>query len=170
VQDAATLALYFAVQLVGLALIPFALPGLWIQVGAAAVLVATTGRLGWGWVGAFVALALVGEVIEFLSGHWGARRFGGSRAAAWGALAGGLAGALVGGIPVPIVGSIVMSFVGTFAGAVAGEMLAMRRLDARFRIGLGAVVGRAIGVAVKLGVGIVVLVLSAAGMLGGGAP
>ena len=161
------LALYFTVQLVGLVLIPLALPGLWLQVGAAAVLVATTGYLGWGWVAVFAVLGVAGEVIEFLSGQWGARRFGGSRAAAWGALIGGLAGAFVGSIPVPIVGAIVMSFVGTFAGAVVGEMWALRRIDTHVRVGFGAVLGRAIGVAVKLGVGIVVLVLSAAGLLGG---
>ena len=113
------LALFFVVQLVALAIVPLGLPGTFVQVGAAAVLtLASDGaHLGWWWVGTFLVLALVGEVVEFLSGQWGARRFGGSSAAAWGALAGGLIGAIVGGIPVPVVGSVIASFIGTFVGA-----------------------------------------------------
>jgi hypothetical protein len=142
-------------------LIPLGLPGTFVQVGAALVLTAATGLLGWGWVGLFLVLALLGELVEFLSGQWGARRYGGSRRAAWGALVGGLVGALVGGIPVPVLGSIVMSFVGTFVGAVLGEMSASaRRPD--LRVGCGAIVGRTAGVAAKLGVGIVMLVTSIA--------
>jgi uncharacterized protein YqgC (DUF456 family) len=163
---AAVLILYFLVQAVGLVLIPLGLPGIWVQVAAAALLVlASKGTLlGWGWVGAFVCLALAGEVVEFLSGQWGTRRFGGSRRAGWGALLGGLVGAVVGGIPIPVIGSIVMSFVGTFAGAVIGEMSA-QRAGPDVRVGMGAVLGRAVGVATKLALGIVILIASVTVML-----
>ena len=163
---AAGLVLYFLVQAVGLVMIPLGLPGIWIQVAAAALLVlASKGALlGWGWVGIFLGLALVGEVVEFLSGQWGTRRFGGSRRAGWGALIGGLVGAVVGGIPIPVIGSIVMSFVGTFVGAVIGEMSAQRG-GPDVRVGLGAVLGRALGVATKLALGIAILIASVTVML-----
>ena len=163
---AAGLVLYFLVQAAALVLIPLGLPGIWVQVAAAALLVlASKGALlGWGWVGVFVGLALVGEVIEFLSGQWGTRRFGGSRRAGWGALIGGLVGAVIGGIPIPVIGSIVMSFVGTFVGAVVGEMSAQRE-GPDVRVGVGAVLGKAVGVATKLALGIVILIASVTVML-----
>lgn len=158
------LALFFLALLAGLVLIPLGLPGTWVQVGAAAVLALASGgaRLGWGWVALLALLALVGEVVELLSGQWGARRFGGSRAAALGALGGGFLGLVVGGIPVPVVGALVMSFVGTFAGAVAGEMLAQRALAPDLRIGAGALLGRVLGTAAKLALGFAILVLASA--------
>jgi len=112
----------------------------------------------------FLGLALVGEVVEFLSGQWGTRRFGGSRRAGWGALIGGIIGAVVGGIPIPVIGAIVMSFVGTFVGALVGEMSAQRAAP-DVRVGLGALLGRAIGVATKLGIGMVIFITSAAVVL-----
>lgn len=158
---------FFAVQLVGLLLIPLGLPGLWLQVAACAAVVLASGgaHLGWGWVALFAGLGIVGEIVEFLSGQWGARRFGGSHAAGWGALVGGIAGALVGGIPIPVIGAVVMSFVGTFAGAIAGEMWARRHGAPDLRIGVGAVLGRAIGVATKLALAFVILILSAAALV-----
>jgi uncharacterized protein len=148
-------------------MIPLGLPGLWLQIAACVTLVLASdgARLGWGWVAVFGGLAIVGEIAEFLSGQWGARRFGGSRAAGWGALIGGIAGAIVGGIPIPVLGAVVMSFVGTFAGAIAGEMWARRHGALDLRIGFGAVLGRAIGVATKLALALVILILSAAALM-----
>jgi len=162
------LALFFGVQLVAVILIPLGLPGTFVQVAAAAVLALATGgaRLGWGWVGVFLALALVGELVEFVAGLWGARRFGGTRAAAWGALVGGIVGAFVGGIPVPIVGAIVMSFVGTFVGALVGEMWGQRAVAPDLRVGAGALLGRALGVGTKLALGMTIVVVSGVVVLG----
>jgi hypothetical protein len=71
-------------------------------------------------------------------------------------------GAVVGGIPLPIVGSMIMAFVGTFVGALVGEMYARRGVAPDVRVGLGAVLGRAIGVATKLSLAFVVLLISVA--------
>jgi hypothetical protein len=154
--------LFLLAHIVGLLLIPLALPGLWLQVAATLVMTLATGRPGLGWTALFAILALVAEIVEFLSGRWGAQRYGGSSAAGWGALLGGLAGAIIGGIPIPILGSILMSFVGTFAGAVLGEMYALQAVAPDLRVGYGAVLGRVIGVATKLAMGFVILTLSVA--------
>jgi uncharacterized protein len=158
---------YFLVQLVALVMIPIGLPGTFLQVGAAAaVAILSDGtHMSWTWVVVFAFLALVAEVVEFLCGQWGARRFGGSRAAGWGALVGGIAGAFVGGIPLPIIGALLMSFFGTFVGAIAGEMWQRGQLEPDLRVGTGALVGRVVGVATKLCVAFVILILSGAVVL-----
>lgn len=157
------IALFLAANLAALVMIPLGLPGTFVQVAAAlAMTIITDGaRLGWTWVVLFLGLALVGEVVEFLSGQWGARRFGGSRGAAWGALVGGVVGAFVGGIPIPVVSAVVMSFVGTFVGALVGEMSARRVAAPDVRVGMGAVVGRVVGVATKLSLAFLMLIVSA---------
>lgn len=164
------MALFVLANLAALLLVPLGFPGTFLQVAAALVMTvaAPGGRFGWGWVGVLLALALAGEAVEFLSGQWGARRFGGSRRAAWGALIGGVAGAVVGGIPIPVLGSIVASFVGTFAGAMAGEMLAQRAFAPDLRVGLGAVVGRVLGVGTKLFLAVVMMVVGIATVLRAG--
>jgi hypothetical protein len=159
---------FVVVELAAVCVIPFGLPGTWVQV-AAAGLAAWALERPLGGVLVLVALAAVGELLEAVSGQWGARRYGGSRRAAWGALLGGFAGLFI-GTPVPILGSLVMSFVGTFVGALVGEMSARGRLVPELGVGVGALVGRAVGVAAKLGVGFVIAVLSIAAFFGGGGP
>jgi uncharacterized protein YqgC (DUF456 family) len=133
--------LLVAAGLVGLVLIPLGLPGLWVIL---------LGIIGYGWLtdfrtlsvwflGLAIALAFLGEVLESWIGFRFARRYGGSSRAGWGALVGGLIGAIV-GVPVPIVGSVVGGFVGAFVGA--------------------AVFGRAAAAAIKMALGIVLVVAS----------
>ena len=88
-----------------------------------------------------------------------AQRYGGSSRAGWGALVGGLVGAIV-GVPVPVVGSLVGGFVGAFAGAAIFEYTRARQSDVAARAGWGAVLGRAAAAAVKMAVGVVLVVAS----------
>jgi uncharacterized protein YqgC (DUF456 family) len=151
--------LLLVTALAGLALIPLGLPGLWLIV---------LGIVGYGWLTDFrqvgggvialaVGLAALGEVIEAWVGFRFAERYGGSRRAGWGALAGGLAGAIV-GVPVPVVGSVIGGFVGAFAGAALFEYTNARRSDVAARAGWGAVLGRAAAAAVKMALGVVIAV------------
>ena len=157
---------FVLVQLAALCMIPLGLPGTWVQIVAATVAIWATGR-SIVELAVLVLLAVAGEVAELVSGQWRARRFGGSPRAAWGALIGGFAGLFV-GTPVPVIGSLVMSFFGTFVGAIVGEMSGRRQMAPEFRVGLGAVLGRALGVAAKLGVGFVIAILSIARLVVGG--
>ncbi|HEV2146421.1 MAG TPA: DUF456 domain-containing protein [Longimicrobiaceae bacterium] len=146
-------------QVVGLFLIPFGLPGIWVQVLALAAFAVATdfASVGAVAIGVVVAMALAAEAIEFwLGGHF-ARRYGGSRAAGWGAILGGVVGAIA-GVPVPVVGSIVGSFVGSFAGAFLFEVLWMRGQGMRpaLRTGWGAFLGRLAATAAKAGIGVAV--------------
>jgi uncharacterized protein len=157
--DATATLVLIAASLVGLALIPLGLPGLWVIV---------LGIIGYGWLtdyrtvsGVFLAivlgLALVGELLESWVGFRFARRYGGSRRAGWGALIGGLVGAIV-GVPVPIVGSVIGGFAGAFVGAAVFEYSMARRSGAAARAGWGAVLGRAAAAAIKLALGLAIAV------------
>lgn len=154
------LLLLLATAVTGLILVPLGLPGLWLIV---------LGVLGYGWltdfrtvgvatIGIVVALAAVGEIVEAWLGFRVARRYGGSARAGWGALVGGIAGAVV-GVPVPLIGSVIGAFLGSFAGAAVFEYTRSRAVAGATRAGWGAVVGRAAAAAVKVGLGIVIVVV-----------
>jgi uncharacterized protein YqgC (DUF456 family) len=143
--------------LVGLALIPFGLPGLWLMVGAALVYsVAYPQQLGVFTLIAITLLAVVAEVIEFVLAGRFARRYGGSRRAGWGAIIGSIAGAIV-GVPVPLVGSVIGAFAGAFAGALVAELTRGSEVRAATRVATGALLGRAAAVAIKVAIGVALL-------------
>lgn len=149
-----------ALFLVGLALIPFGLPGLWLMVIALIGYAALDGfvRVGFGTIAAVVVLAAVAEGLEAWLSFRFARRYGASSRAGWGALLGGLVGAIV-GTPLPLIGNVVGAFLGAFVGAVALEYLGGTELGAGFEAGWGAVLGKAAGAATKIGVGVVIAVI-----------
>lgn len=93
------------------------------------------------WLAQVFALALTIS-IDYVAQAVGARRFGGSKAGAWGAVLGGIAGLFVLG-PLGIIA-------GPLVGAVAGELLAGRPLRAALKSGLGALLGFLGGTVAKL--------------------
>jgi uncharacterized protein YqgC (DUF456 family) len=152
--------LLYAVLLVALVLIPLGMGGTFVMVGAAAVFGLATGfehvtlRL----LAVLLGLALVGEGIESLLGVAMARRYGASKWGMWGAFLGGIAGAIV-GTPVPVVGNLVGAFIGVFAGAFLLEWLGRGRSDSSLKAGWGALLGRTAASAIKLGLGMAILIL-----------
>lgn len=165
-NDVVAVVVLAACGIVGLLLIPFGLPGLWVMV---------LGYLAFGWLTQFrsesiatiaivPALACVGEVVENWLGFRFARRYGGSHRAGWGALIGGLVGAVV-GVPVPVVGSVIGAFIGSFGGAALFEYAYSRRAVVAVGAGWGAVVGRAAAAAAKMALGLVIAVLSLVAVL-----
>ncbi len=159
--------LFAAALLLGLVLIPLGLPGLWVIVA---------GVLAYGWLTEFrsvgvgtialaVGLAFLGEILEYWIGFRYTQRYGGSKSAGWGALIGGIAGAIV-GVPVPVIGSVIGAFVGSFLGAAVFEYAGNRRADVAARAGWGAVLGRAVAAATKIGLGVVIGVVGLFAVLG----
>lgn len=139
-------------------LIPLGLPGLWLMLAAAFVydiLLGAPDRIGiWNIAGATV-LATLAEVAEFsLAGKY-ARKYGGSKRAGWGAILGGIVGAFV-GVPLPIVGSVIGAFAGAFLGALAFEYTGTRHAGTATRVAWGALVGRVVAAALKVGVGVAI--------------
>src|SRR6266699_2083484 len=116
------ISLLIGLGLIGLAMIPLGLPGLWVMVA---------GILAYGWLTGFrtvgvatiaivLGLAFLGEFIDQWLGFYYAKRYGGSTRSGWGALIGGIIGAMI-GVPIAIIGSVIGAFLGSFAGAALFE-------------------------------------------------
>lgn len=149
-----------------LGLVFFYLPGNWL-------IVLTTGALAWwqrdismisAWtVGVMAALAMIGEIIEFLAGMGGARKAGAGWVTSLAAVAGALFGAVAGTVLIPI------PFAGTLLGACLGaglvtwglEQSAGKKKDQSMRSGVGAGVGVFVGTAVKIAIGITLWLIAA---------
>jgi uncharacterized protein YqgC (DUF456 family) len=142
-----------------LLLVPFGLPGTWLMLGVAAAYGMATGEPSIG-VSTLVGLGLlatVAEIAEFtLAGRY-TRKYGGSRRASWGAIIGGTIGAFA-GIPIPVLGSLIGAFAGSFVGALVFEMSRGTRADASMRVATGALVGRAVAVALKVATGLIMAI------------
>lgn len=152
-------------MVVALLTIPLGLPGLWIMV--LMLLVGTfMGALSWGMWFLLVGLALVAEVGEFWILKRVGARYGASKKAFWGAIAGGLIGMLV-GAPVPVIGSLVAGFIGTFLGAGLVTFAESRSLGEASRVGVGVLLARTLAIGLKVGVGVVVLVVGGLGLIFG---
>lgn len=144
-------------------LTPLGLPGNWIMLGVVAV-GAAAGEVGLGLAAALALVAGAAEVAEFLLVKRYSERYGGSRRAFWGAVAGGVAGVVI-GVPVPVVGSLLAGVGGTFVGAFAVAWWEKRVLRNAGRVGWGALLGRVASAAVKTGAGVAILVVGGAALL-----
>ena len=151
--------LILATGIIGLLMIPFGLPGTWVIL---------LGILGYGWMTNFqtmgvwfialvLGLAILGEVFETWIGFRYAQKYGGSSRAGWGALIGGIVGAIV-GVPIPIIGSVIAGFIGAFVGAALFEYTRARQSGTAAKAGWGAVLGRAVAAALKMAVGLVMVI------------
>jgi uncharacterized protein len=144
----------------GFPLLLFGFPGLWVMVLGVVCYAALTGfkTVGTITIAAVLALAFAGELAEWWLGFRIATRYGGSRRAGWGALLGGIVGAGM-GVPVPVIGSVIGAFVGSFVGAALFEFFGSGEAHTAVRVGWGAVIGRAAGAAVKVGLGLTIAVI-----------
>ena len=150
-----------ALNLVWLFASALGLPGNWLMVAT------TTAVAVWQWdsrmigpwaLAAVFALAIAGEVMETLSGALAARKVGGTRRAAVGAIAGGFLGALLGTglVPIPLLGTLIGVGAGAFLGATALEIMGGAPVNRSIRSGAGAAVGQSLGVLAKIAVGVAI--------------
>lgn len=146
-------------------MIPLGLPGTWIMLGVLG-LAAWAGEVAW-WVwGGLIVVAFLAEVAEFLIVKRTSARYGGTRRAFWGAIAGGVVGMLIGlPIPFPLLGPLLAGLIGTFLGAAAVTYWETRHLDAARRVAWGALLGRGFAAAAKTAAGVIVLVVGATSLL-----
>lgn len=146
--------------LVSLPLTAVGLPGTWAFLAGVGIWksVDPTASVSWTAMLVGVALALVAEALEWMLATRYASKYGGSRRAGWGALVGGIVGAIV-GVPIPVVGSIVGSFAGAFVGALALEYSKHGERDRAGRVAWGALIGRVVATGMKVGLGVVVVVV-----------
>jgi hypothetical protein len=141
------------VCLAGVALTLATLPGTWLMVLAALGVEAWRPELlSWDAIIAAAVLAFLAEVAEIAAGAVGAKKAGGSRRAALGAIAGGLLGAILGTVllPIPLVGTVLGAAVGSGLAAAALELTVEGRTSRDIRaVGAGAFIGRLVATVLK---------------------
>ena len=141
------------------------LPGNWVVVALVAL---------YAWLGpdsphlnllffiALIGMAVVGEVVEFLTQIWGAKKYGSSNKATLAGMIGAIAGAIFFAPFLFGIGAIFGALAGAWAGCYVGErLLAHRPQSEAVTAANGALVGRFLGMVVKLGLGITMVVLTA---------
>lgn len=149
-----------------LVLVLFAMPGNWL-------IVISTGLFAW-WrwdegyfsvytLVAIVILAILGEIIEFLSGMGGAKRAGAGWKSSMGAIAGAILGAIFGTglIPIPILGTVLGACIGAGLITWSLEVRSGKRRDQSMRAGVGAGIGVLIGTTTKFVIGILIWLIVA---------
>ena len=147
--------LLIAAIVLGLLMIPFGLPGTLVIFAAALCyyFMVPGGAIGVTTLVVIGIMMVIAEVLEFtLAGKY-ARKYGGSKRAGWGAIVGGIMGAFM-GVPVPIIGSVIGAFIGSFVGAFAFEWYGHKDHSVATRVAWGALVGRAVSAAMKVGIGL----------------
>ncbi len=109
--------------------IPFGIPGAWvlllvavgIEMGDTAMW-GTETTFSWTFIGLGFVIAAGGEALELGAVAIGAKKGGGTRRTAIGAVLGGIGGALAFTPLFPIIGTIFGGLLGTFIGAVIAEL------------------------------------------------
>ncbi len=163
----AAMVLLLLVNAVGVFLVALQLPGTWVML-LTTMAAAWWAKWQWGgdwWSGpitiwtlvVLLALAILGEVLEFLAGAAGASKAGASKRGVVGAIVGGVLGALVGtvAIPIPIVGTLIGAAIGSGVGSILGDKWAGREWRPAMIAGRGAAIGRFWGAVLKLAVAVV---------------
>jgi len=127
------------------------LPGNWVLLVLAVIYAWIThfARLGWVALGIMAGLAVLAEVLEFVTGlTWTAAK-GVTRRGTFGAFFGGLVGGVLGGAAAPPLGAVVGAFAGTFAGAAILEYSAEKKTAAALHAGRAAFIGKIVATAIK---------------------
>lgn len=140
----------------------FTLPANWIML--AAILVWKLFHpleMTWGVFVLLVVLSGIAEVIEFLSGAYGAKKYGASGRGNIGGIIGAIAGAIVGAPFFLGLGAIVGSVIGAYLGCLIVEMGQKRAFSDARRAAWGAMWGRFFGLVAKVGIGVFMLALAA---------
>jgi uncharacterized protein YqgC (DUF456 family) len=161
-MDYVVLALYILVSLTGLVSLIFGLPGTFIILGASVL---------FGWYGGFsditarviivlVVLALAGELIEFLLGILGSKKYESSNRAIVGSIIFGIIGAVMGAPFFFGIGAVIGAFAGAFAGAILMELSQGKKMDEAIKSGWGAFLGKVAGTISKGALGIAMIAIT----------
>jgi len=135
--------IFFIVLIAGVVIIPFGVAGTFIIAADALVYGLLTGfeRISVTLVVVLFGVAVALEIFESVFGALLAKRFGGSKWAAIGAIIGGFLGAIAGSPVAPVIGTLLGGFFGAFAGAVILELITSGDSRRSLHAGIGAFIG-----------------------------
>ena len=107
-----------------------------------------------------IGLAVLGEVIEFVAQAWGTKKYGSSNSGMFGGIIGAIAGAILCAPFLFGLGALFGALLGAFGGCYLVERLRGRTAAEAWQAAKGAMVGRFLGIVIKCGIGVMMLVLT----------
>ncbi|WP_456325139.1 DUF456 domain-containing protein [Desulfonauticus submarinus] len=113
----------------------------------------------WYWLG-FVFLALASEIVEWVGQYIGGKKYGLSKKGNIAAIVGAIIGSILG---VPFFfgfGAFIGALLGAYVGSLGLEYLTEKSWELAHQKAKGAFLGKALGLAAKLGLGIAILSLA----------
>ncbi|KUG28733.1 hypothetical protein ASZ90_001398 [hydrocarbon metagenome] len=147
--------LYLALLFAVLGLHIVSLPANWVLLGLVALWgwLAPDAHFGWQFYALLVALALVGEVIEFVAQYYGAKKYGATGKGNLGGMLGAIAGALAGAPFFLGLGALAGAIAGAFFGCYFFERHQGRDKAEARHAAFGTMYGKVLGMAAKIGLG-----------------
>ena len=155
--------LFLALLLLVLLLNLFTLPANWIMIGlimAWALINPQPGKTDFVYFSAIVGLSVFGEIVEFVAQAWGAKRYGSTTTGMFAGLLGAIVGAIL-GLPFLFgLGALFGALLGAWGFCYVAERLRGRSAEEAWKAAKGALYGRFFGIALKCGIGAVIVMLT----------
>lgn len=153
-------------NVVWLAMVFFYLPGNWMIVISTAALAywqRDIQMISFWTIGVMFALALLGELIEFLAGLAGAKKAGAGWLASAAAIGGAILGAVAGTflLPIPFLGTLMGACIGAGLATWSFECSSGKKRDDSVRSGVGAGLGVFVGTSAKIAIGVLLCLIAA---------
>lgn len=118
------------------------------------------GTMDWLYLGSIVGLALLGELVEFVAQAWGTKRYGSTNSGMFGGIVGAIVGAILCAPFLFGLGALFGALLGAWGGCYLVERLRGRNAAEAWQAAKGAMVGRFLGIVIKCGIGVMMLVLT----------
>ncbi len=153
--------LFIIILVAALIAIPLGIPGTFVIFLASVIYGVIThfAQITQALIWTLLGIALFGELMEYLAGIFGAKKFGASKAGIIGAIVGGIIGGIVGTGIFLLIGSVVGLLMGAFSGAFLMELMVKKKPAQALRAGWGTFTGRIGGILTKVILGIVMITL-----------
>ena len=135
----------------GIVMVLFTLPGTWVIVAAALLYSLVRdfqGSSDWVVIVWLVVLALIGEIIEFVTGALGPKKAEVPTGSIVCSMIGGIIGAII-GVPVFLIGAVLGLLIGTFIGALIYTLIKDGRVGAALRHAWAVLTSRIISIFAK---------------------
>lgn len=153
--------LFIIILVAALIAIPLGIPGTFVIFLASLIygIITHFTQITQALIWTLLGIALFGELMEYLAGIFGAKKFGASKAGIIGAIVGGIIGGIVGTGILLLVGSVIGLLIGAFSGAFLMELAIKKKPAQALRAGWGTFTGRIGGILAKIILATVMIVL-----------
>ena len=164
--------LFIFLLILALGLNVFSLPGIWVILALLAVwkFFRPEIELTWTFWGFLCALGALAEILEFVVQAWGTKKYGGTTAGNVGGIIGAIIGAILGASCLLGFGAIPGALAGAFLGCYLLEIIRGLPHQSAMRAAWGSFWGKMLGMSLKFGVGIGIIIMAGIRIWPGDAP